>query len=174
MALLCAAGSGGLPERMGERGMRDECGAKRGPARTGAECFRGGIADTGHQAGSEGGNRIRVVAESTGSFYGRPMTAGEFYTVAGDGSRGFSGDGGPATRAALSDPSGVAADATGNLLIATPETGGSGWWPADAGDGAVPGPPDLAYRAVPAPPGSRRGIPQRRTVAHLCLPRRAG
>jgi len=105
---------------MGERGMRDECGAKRGPARTGAEWFRGGIADTGHQAGSEGGNRIRVVAESTGSFYGRPMTAGEFYTVAGDGSRGFSGDGGPATRAALSDPSGVAADAAGNLLIADP------------------------------------------------------
>ena len=63
-------------------------------------------------------NRVRVVAASTGTFYRRKMTAGDIYTVAGNGARGFSGDGGPATRAELSGPEGVARDAAGNGLIA--------------------------------------------------------
>ncbi len=63
-------------------------------------------------------SRIRVVAASTGTFYGQAMTAGDIYTIAGDGNPGFSGDGGPATAAELSSPEGVAADANGNLLIA--------------------------------------------------------
>jgi trimeric autotransporter adhesin len=61
---------------------------------------------------------IRVIAERSGTFYGRPMTAGDIYTVAGDGTQGFSGDGGPATSAELSSPAGVAVDSAGNLLIA--------------------------------------------------------
>ena len=39
-------------------------------------------------------------------------------TVAGDGIHGFSGDGGPATNAALASPGSVAVDAAGNLFIA--------------------------------------------------------
>ena len=69
------------------------------------------IADTGNE-------RVRVVAHKTGTFYGQPMTGGDIYTVAGDGTQGFSGDGGPATNARLSFPEGVAVDAAGNLLIA--------------------------------------------------------
>jgi hypothetical protein len=64
-----------------------------------------------------GNDRVRVVAVSAGTFYGKAMKAGHIYTVAGDGTAGFSGDGGPATRAGFDSPSGVAVDA-GNLVIA--------------------------------------------------------
>ena len=49
------------------------------------------IADTQNHA-------VRVLAESTGTFYGQAMTAGDIYTVAGGtGAVGFAGNGGPAT-----------------------------------------------------------------------------
>ena len=69
------------------------------------------IADTGN-------NRIRVVAAATGTFYGQPMTAGDIYTVAGDGGTGHRGNGGPATKAGIKVPGGVAFDHAGNLVIA--------------------------------------------------------
>jgi hypothetical protein len=69
------------------------------------------IADTGN-------NRARVVAARAGTFYGQPMTAGDIYTVAGNGSAGFGGDGGPAAAAELSGPEGIAVDGTGGLVIA--------------------------------------------------------
>jgi trimeric autotransporter adhesin len=68
-------------------------------------------------------NRIRVVAVRRGRFYGRSMAAGHIYTVAGNGTAGYLGTGGPAARAELSDPGGVAVDAHGNLVIA--DTGNS-------------------------------------------------
>jgi uncharacterized protein (TIGR03437 family) len=45
-------------------------------------------------------------------------TAGIIHTIAGTGQSGFSGDGGPAVAAALSNPNGVAVDAAGGVLIA--------------------------------------------------------
>jgi sugar lactone lactonase YvrE len=53
-----------------------------------------------------GSNRIRKVAPD-----------GTITTIAGNGTKGFSGDGGPATEAQL-EPQGVAVDGTGNLFIA--------------------------------------------------------
>jgi uncharacterized protein (TIGR03437 family) len=52
-------------------------------------------------------NRVRVVAQS-----------GVISTIAGNGLTGYSGDGGPATAAALNGPFAVAVDAANNLYIA--------------------------------------------------------
>ena len=59
------------------------------------------------------GERVRVVAASSGTYYGIPMTAGDIYTVAGDGTQGKAGEGGPAVAAELSSPAGVAVDRFG-------------------------------------------------------------
>ena len=67
-------------------------------------------------------NRIRMVAATSCSAscpYGlASTTAGDIYTIAGDGTQGYSGDGGPATSAQLFNPSGIVVDPAGNLLIA--------------------------------------------------------
>ena len=60
---------------------------------------------------------IRVVPGRTETYFGRRMTAGDIYTIAGDGIGGYSGDGGPASAARL-QPTGVTADPAGNLLVA--------------------------------------------------------
>src|ERR1035437_6506014 len=69
-----------------------------------------------------------VAVDSAGNLYiadldnyrVRKVTHGTITTVAGNGSPGFSGDGGPATLASLSQPTGVAVDSAGNLYIADP------------------------------------------------------
>jgi len=58
--------------------------------------------------GEQDNERVRKVDANTGLIS----------TVAGDGTKGFSGDGGPATSASLYEPSGVAVDSLGNLFIA--------------------------------------------------------
>jgi len=68
-----------------------------------------------------------LVVDSSGNFWTADDTGrvrrvdgatGLITTVAGNGTNGFSGDGGPATSAALLTPLGVARDAAGNLFIA--------------------------------------------------------
>ena len=66
------------------------------------------IADTVNQ-------RVRVVAASTGTFYGRAMTAGDIYTVAGDGTR----PGSPATAARPPAPSSLTRTAWRWMVRAT-------------------------------------------------------
>src|ERR1035441_7406118 len=68
----------------------------------------------------------RVALDPAGSLYiadvadnrVRKVSNGVITTVAGNGAKGFSGDGGPATSAQLSGPDGVAVDAAGNVYIA--------------------------------------------------------
>src|SRR5437016_903240 len=62
-------------------------------------------------------NRIRLIAATSGTFYGQAMTAGDIYTVAGTGTGGFAGDNGPAKAAELNQPGGVVIDGSGNLVI---------------------------------------------------------
>ena len=57
-----------------------------------------------------GNHRIRKVDAATGIIT----------TVAGNGTLGYSGDGGPATSAELGDPTQVVLDSVGNLIIADP------------------------------------------------------
>src|SRR6202050_2783969 len=57
--------------------------------------------------GDSNNHRIRMVAPN-----------GTITTVAGNGNQGFSGDGGPATKAELNEPFGIAFDPYGNLFIA--------------------------------------------------------
>ena len=66
-------------------------------------------------------DRVRVVAESTGTFYGQPMSAGDIYTIAGNGTGGFDGDAAPATGAELDAPVGLALDPAGNIVVADSE-----------------------------------------------------
>ena len=58
-----------------------------------------------------------MVAAATGTFYGQAMTTGHIYTIAGTGTQGFSGDGGPATAAELNTPLRATVDAAGNVLV---------------------------------------------------------
>jgi hypothetical protein len=95
-----------------------------GPLGDGGPATKAAIGDPCGLAFDHSGNlvipsedRIRVVAASTGTFYGQAMTAGHIYTVAGNGTLGFSGDGGPATKAELDDPTGAAVDSSGNLVF---------------------------------------------------------
>ena len=68
-----------------------------------------------------------LAADSAGRFYladlrnhrvRRVNAGGVIATVAGSGTQGFAGDGGPATAAALNSPAAVALDAVGNIYVA--------------------------------------------------------
>ncbi|MNK94750.1 NHL repeat protein [compost metagenome] len=67
---------------------------------------------------SDGSNhRIRMVPRASGSYYGQAMTADRVYTVAGNGTLDFSGDGGPGDKAQFSIPSQIAIDVNGNVYL---------------------------------------------------------
>jgi len=80
---------------------------------------QGDLSGDGKYAPSVAGNpEIRVVAARGGIWYGRPMRAGRIYTIAGTGTRGLAGDGGPALRARLRHPGALAIDPYGNVIVA--------------------------------------------------------
>ena len=88
----------------------------------------GGVGDGGAAASASLASPLSVAVDGAGNLYVaeyfnhrvRKITVatGVITTVAGNGSSGFAGDGGAATSAGLSYPSGVALDSAGNLYIA--------------------------------------------------------
>ena len=81
----------------------------------------------GGQATSAGMSTSGIAVDSSGNFYiadgynnrvRKVSSTGTVTTVAGNGTRGFSGDGQAATAAELNFPVAVAVDASGNLFIA--------------------------------------------------------
>jgi hypothetical protein len=72
---------------------------------------------------NEGSDLIRMLAVRSGTFYGVQMTAGRTYTIAGGGGFGSTGNGIPATSAALSGPAGLAVDGNGNVVFADTNSG---------------------------------------------------
>jgi uncharacterized protein (TIGR03437 family) len=81
--------------------------------------------DNGPATGAQLWNPTGVAVGTAGDLYIadaangriRKVSNGVISTVAGNGGRGFSGDNGPATRAELLNPQGIALDTAGNLYI---------------------------------------------------------
>lgn len=69
------------------------------------------VADTGNC-------RVRMVPAQGGVYFGTAMVAGDVYTIAGTGTCGAGGSGGPAAAAQLGAPTAVAVDADGNVVVA--------------------------------------------------------
>ena len=93
-------------------------------AGTGTNGFSG---DGGPAVNARLNNPNGVALDGTGNLYiadfnnnriRKVDTSGTITTVAGTGTGGFSGDGGPAVNAQLNDPTGVALDGSDNLYIA--------------------------------------------------------
>jgi uncharacterized protein (TIGR03437 family) len=96
-------------------------------AGTGLAGFSG---DGGAAAGAQLDTPLGIALDGAGNLYvadcqnqrvRRVSAGGSIATIAGNGVRGYAGDGGPATQAHLSCPHGVAVDSAGNLFIGDTE-----------------------------------------------------
>ncbi len=63
-------------------------------------------------------NYVEMVPNVSGTYFGRSLTAGNVYAVAGNGTDRFSADGLPAATSVINTPNGIAVDADENLYFA--------------------------------------------------------
>jgi hypothetical protein len=67
--------------------------------------------------GDRNNHRVRFIAKTTGTNFGQAMTANYIYTIAGNGSGGYTSDGVAATSTRINAPAGVSVDTAGNVVI---------------------------------------------------------
>ena len=111
--------SGGIPTIVAGTGPGEGAGGAGGYGGDGGPAVEAQLYGPRGVAVDSSGNLY--IADSANHRIRRVDPAGTITTVAGTGSKGFSGDGGPAVQAQLDDPSGVAVDPAGNLYIADNE-----------------------------------------------------
>jgi len=109
-----------------------------GPASNGHLAARADLAGACSAAPDAAGNmviadashfQVRVVAASTGTFYGQAMTAGHIYAVAGDGTGGSAATAGRPPGPNWAPWRAWRSTAAATWSSPTPATTGSGWWP---------------------------------------------
>ncbi len=66
----------------------------------------------------DGSNNLYIADTQNHRIRKLNLTTGQISTMAGNGTQGYSGDGGPATAAAIDSPAGLAVDANQNLYLA--------------------------------------------------------
>jgi hypothetical protein len=76
------------------------------------------IAQVGSGSPHHEHDAVRFLPRTSGEFYGQKMTVGDIYTIAGNGTSGFLGDGGLGTKAELAEPTSVAMMPGEDVLIA--------------------------------------------------------
>jgi YD repeat-containing protein len=76
------------------------------------------MSTNGVAVADQGNNVVRFLPFASGTYFGQAMTAGDIYTIAGNATSGYSGDGSAATSAELNSPGSVAFDGSGNLAVA--------------------------------------------------------
>lgn len=95
---------------------------------------------------TDSAGNVYIIDEAIGSRVRKVDTSGTITTIAGNGTKGFSGDGGPATSAQFFEANGVAVDHSGNVFISDSGNGfirkvdTSGTITTFAGHGADNGP----------------------------------
>ncbi|HYB61284.1 MAG TPA: NHL repeat-containing protein [Methylomirabilota bacterium] len=106
-------GSDGIISTVAGKGLGD--GHCQTPPADGGPATSGQLCGLGTVAVDMKGN---VYISDSGNQRVRKVSHGVISTVAGNGTAGYSGDGGPAVRAQLNFPDGIAVDSLGNLYIA--------------------------------------------------------
>jgi uncharacterized protein (TIGR03437 family) len=102
------AGTGSIETVAGTKAFAESCGDSAHEVAVKVCASYVAVDSSGENLYISGAHRIRKI----------DLASGVITTVAGNGTSGFSGDGGPATSGQLSNPAGIALDLPGNLYIA--------------------------------------------------------
>ena len=110
------------------------------------------------------GQRVRIIAASTGTLLGQSVTVDDIYTIAGTGNYGSGGNGFAATNADLRRPRNIAIDALGNFYIAD----FSNQWIREVS--AIPAMPTTAVRSSASAQNVLVALPAGGAITSITVP----